>query len=142
MEILLDDYKEESIWETWGPSVLARWIQDRPGSRPSLWWKYTAPRLPAKGIKAIYDGKLLDLRQQVGGAGTTKWEGGENWIPYYFCGLPATKNCWMGLDPNEPPVFESQASYLKRHGLLTPEEEKALESRPEAFEPEIYNILK
>jgi hypothetical protein len=31
---------------------------------------------------------------------------------------------------------------LKRHGLLTPEEEKALESRPEAFEPEIYNILK
>jgi hypothetical protein len=30
------------------------------------------------------------------------------------------------LDPDDPPVFESEADYLARHGLLTPVERKAL----------------
>ena len=140
MEILIDDDQEEPIWRTWGPAVLARWIQERPGTRPSLWWKYQAPRLPAKGIKTFYDGKLLDPRQRVGGVGRTRWEDGENWLPYYRHGLPATRGCWGFIDPNEPPVFEAQATYLKRHGLLTIEEEEALKNRPEAWEPETYNI--
>jgi hypothetical protein len=136
MEILLDDYKKERIWQTWGPAVLARWIQERPGTRPSLWWKYQAPRLSAKGIKAYYDGKLLDARQRVGGVGKTK----ENWLPFYRCGLPASRECWKFFDLNEPPVFEAQATYLRRHGLLTIEGEEALKDRPAAFEPEIINF--
>jgi hypothetical protein len=126
MEILIEDDQEEPIWRTWGPAVLARWIQERPGTRPSLWWKYQAPR--------------LQPRKRVGGVGKTKWEAGENWIPFYSCGLPASQECWEFLDPNEPPIFEAQATYLKRHGLLTPEEEEALKDRPEAFEPETINF--
>jgi hypothetical protein len=140
MEILLDEDKEEGIWQTWGPSVLARWIKERPGTRPSLWWKYQAPRLPAQGTGTFYDGTIPEPRQRVGGVGRTQWEAGENWIPFYRCGIPAARDCWEFLDPNEPPVFESQANYLKRTGLLTIEEEKALETRPEAWEPETYNI--
>jgi hypothetical protein len=39
------------------------------------------------------------------------------------------------IDPADPPQYESQAAYLKRLGLLTAEERRAL--GPEAFEPEV-----
>ena len=139
MEILLEDDQEEPIWQTWGPSVLARWIQERPGTRPSLWWKFSAPRLPAQGTKTFYDGTIPEPRQRLGGVGRTQMDAGADWVPFYRCGLPASRECWEFFDPSEPPVFESQASYLKRHGLLTPEETEALKDRPEAFEPETVN---
>jgi hypothetical protein len=37
-------------------------------------------------------------------------------------------------DPNDPPCFESQGSYLARHGLLSADERSRL--TPEAFAPE------
>ena len=37
-----------------------------------------------------------------------------------------------GFDPNDPPTFESEAAYLNRHGLLTPEELRRLPA--EAFD--------
>jgi hypothetical protein len=39
------------------------------------------------------------------------------------------------IDPNNPPRFESQAAYLERHGLLSPEERRRLPA--DAFEPEL-----
>ena len=39
------------------------------------------------------------------------------------------------IDPNNPPQYESEAAYLKRHGLLTPIESRRLRKRD--FEPEI-----
>lgn len=140
MEILLDDEFEEDIWRIWGPSVLERWLRDRPGSRPSLWWKYEAPRLPAKGTGSFYDGKLEEPRRQVGGSGLTQWEAGENWLPHLKCGIPASRECFKTFDPSDPPNYEAQAVYLKRHGLLTAEEAEALTNRPEAWEPEILKF--
>jgi hypothetical protein len=32
----------------------------------------------------------------------------------------------VAIDPNDPPTFESQPAYLKRHGLLLPGEERRL----------------
>jgi len=32
----------------------------------------------------------------------------------------------VAIDPNDPPTFESQAAYLKRHGLLLAGEERRL----------------
>jgi len=37
----------------------------------------------------------------------------------FHCGLP---QAWDGFDPANSPTFESQASYLERHGLLTKHE--------------------
>jgi hypothetical protein len=124
MEILLDDEFEEDIWRTWGPSVLTRWIEERPGTRPSLWWKYQAP----------------EPRRRVGGIGRTQWEAGEDWLPLYVCGIPASRECWSFTDLSDPPQFEAQAVYLKRHGLLAPSEAEALRDRPEAWEPETLNL--
>ena len=44
----------------------------------------------------------------------------------------------VALDPDDPPRFESQASYLKRHGLLTKAEEKQLTDKD--FEPYVDNL--
>ncbi len=51
--------------------------------------------------------------------------------------IPIGRSDFAGkaIDPKNPPVFESQASYLDRHGLLTSEEKRRL--RPRDYEPEI-----
>ena len=36
-------------------------------------------------------------------------------MPSFEYGLPTV---WGGLDGDDPPIFESQAAYLKHHGLL------------------------
>ena len=41
------------------------------------------------------------------------------------------------IDKSNPPRFESQASYLRRLGLLAPGEERRV--KPAAFEPEIVS---
>ncbi len=33
------------------------------------------------------------------------------------------------IDPNDPPLFEAQATYLERHGLLLPGERRRLTGR-------------
>jgi hypothetical protein len=40
----------------------------------------------------------------------------------------------VAIDPHDPPRFESEAAYLKRHKLLSAEERSRLSA--EAFEPE------
>ena len=39
-------------------------------------------------------------------------------------GLPIVG--WTGIDPASPPIFESETSYLDRHGLLLPTEKRRL----------------
>jgi hypothetical protein len=40
------------------------------------------------------------------------------------------------IDDNDPPTFESEATYLERHGLLTDDEKRILANKPEAWRPE------
>lgn len=42
----------------------------------------------------------------------------------------------VAIDPNDPPTFESEATYLSRHSLLTKEEKAYLKKHPELLEPE------
>jgi hypothetical protein len=35
-------------------------------------------------------------------------------VPTWHLGIPRM----AGVDPDDPPVFETQADYLRRHGLL------------------------
>jgi hypothetical protein len=57
-----------------------------------------------------------------------------------FCGIPANKENWIFFDPSDPPQFESQASYLRRHGRLTPAETEALKDQLKVWQPEILNF--
>ncbi len=118
------------LWAQFGPDVLAWWIKENPGTRPWCWWQFSAP----------------EPRRRVGGVGVTNREacGGSVYVSDY--GLPDPEG-WMmkkpflpqsesGLpvfDRNDPPRFESQASYLKRLAIFEPGEEKRL--KPGAFEP-------
>ena len=71
----------------------------------------------------LYNGRTRDIH----GNRIEKWKGG-----YYkegdFKGV--------AIDPDDPPVFESQAAYLDRHKLLTDDERDALPG--DAFEPVRY----
>jgi len=45
-------------------------------------------------------------------------------VPVFDYGIPTV---WADLDGDDPPVFESQAAYLKRHGLLLVCEEQRMQ---------------
>src|ERR1019366_7684585 len=109
------------LWESHRDVILVEHVKENPGTRPSLWWTYTAPRLPIGAFPGChYDGQLPEPRKRLGGTGTPTHE---VWCtkPVFSYGI---SDVWLGIDPEDPPTFESQASYLKRYGLLLAGEEK------------------
>jgi len=69
----------------------------------------------------FYDGKRAQPRKLLSGTGTPAYEV-QCLVPYFSYGIPTS---WVGINDDDPPIFESQASYLKRHGLLAGEERRA-----------------
>jgi hypothetical protein len=122
--LLANELERRGYWQAYREAVLSYWESERPGGRPCLWWQYDNEHGP---------------RARVGGSGLTYWEAGEPWIPYYECGIPS-RDSFKSIAPGDPPRFESQATFLRRHGLLSPAEERSLKDRPEAWEPEIIAI--
>ncbi len=137
-----------SLWGEYANTILEEWVPQRPGTRPSCWWRFSAPRQPAGNFPdCSWDGKLPLVRQRIGGIGTPRHEV----LPYrpsYWCGVPAQ---WMSMHVRElfmrpgdyagalidranPPMFEAQASFLDRHGLLPPDERRRL--RADDFKPQ------
>lgn len=96
-----------AAWHAVRKEVLPAWIAAHPGTRPLAWWRYEAP---------------TPMRRIVKGCGRPL--AGDPLI----CGWPENL-----IERTDHVVIESQASYLKRHELLAPEEERALP--PEAFTP-------
>lgn len=96
-----------AAWHAVRIGVLQKWITTHPGTRPLAWWRYEAPTPHRRIVEGR--GRLLP---------------GDPLI----CGWPENL-----IDRTSHVVIESQASYLKRHKLLSPEEERALP--PEAFTP-------
>ena len=87
----------QTAWNASREAVLAEWIQTRPGTRPTHWWLFDAP----------------GQRLRIGGKGTPCHEA-LAYAPSYRLGIPAD---WQ-FDPTDPPAYESQATFLKRHKLL------------------------
>jgi hypothetical protein len=79
----------EDLWAAHGAEITVDWAAERPGTRPSCWWRWTAPRAAL----------------------------GTRWGRY---------------------EFESQASYLRRHSLFLPGEERRLKAAD--FAPEAVLI--
>jgi len=151
-KFLMNAEEKQEIFSQVRDFILENWIQQRPGTRPNFWWKSDAPEKMRRRLGGVgddkhdylayvesytlgipshfvskfdeeyYNGRALDIH---GNKITDEYEDGD------FKG--------RGVDPNDPPVYESQAAYLKRHGLLTPEEAKKL--KPADFEPEIVEVV-
>ncbi len=110
------------LWGQYRASILAQWIESKPGTRPALWWKYDSPRASTARAGRFAGTKtgerMPEPRQLLSGSGVPLHEA-TAYAPAYRYGIPN----WCG-DPDAPPVFESQHAYLKRHGLLEPGERK------------------
>ena len=152
------------LWELHRDQILSEWAAKYPGTRPFAWWEFNAPRQPIGTYPGCYfDGGLPEPRLKLKGAGTPNHEA-LNYVPRFCFGLPTTgwvsrfdveyyngrakdihgKPIGMeykdghfpyeALDPNDPPVYESEATYLKRHGLLREGEEERADFTPETIQ--------
>lgn len=122
------------FWLEIEAAAMAEWIERYPGQRPPAFWWWRSGDEP--------------LRQRLGGRGETWATGRHRFAPYSPIGisrrrdamslvtpeLPDYGGTWRGLpidgwtdtDPVSPPIFESEASYLDRRGLLLPAEKRRL----------------
>jgi hypothetical protein len=107
----------EKLWNENRDVILTEYVKENPGTRPALWWRYDAPRLPVGTFPGHYrDGQLPEPRLRTGGIGTPV----AATSAAYGYGLPTA---WIDIDEDDPPTYESQAAYLKRHDLLLAGEE-------------------
>jgi hypothetical protein len=145
----LTDEGAAELWREFEAEVVAWWVAHHPGTRPANWWRLSAPR-QALGTWPGYwfDGTLPAPRLRVGGIGDPDFDHLAI-MPRYACGIPATwlDDWWAdrlrrdrrgftgrAYHPGDPPVYEAEAAYLERHGLLFPGERRRLRKRD--FEPE------
>ena len=131
---VLQDTEIRNLWDESKDEIMAKWISKHPGSRPSLWWKFDSPRQPDHGSGFWYEGTLPEPRRRISGKGKLH----PGYVPSFQKGIPTY---WddKTLYPSDPLVFESQAAYLERHGLLTESEKKYLEKHIDLMEPERVN---
>ncbi len=130
-------FKEcKAVWDPAKDPILQDWIRKFPGTRCSWWWLFDAPRLSAEEAKrhewddSYFLPQICEPRKRISGSGIPAHEI-EGLVPEFDCGIPVD---WRETDPRNPPTFESQAEYLRRHDLLTPEEKRRLKQKD--FEPE------
>ncbi len=163
------------VWNSAKETILKDWIAKFPGTRPSYWWHFDAPRMSeAEAIKHDWQGwyfvpQLCETRRRLGGIGTPSYEV-LFYVPVFHCGVPeswitksdvkyytyqtddpgtpADKRSELirgvvfkgvAVDLADPPTYESQAMYLKRHGLMKDSEVKRV--KPEAWNPEVIRAI-
>jgi len=123
-----------ALWAQYGEAILAEQISEFPGRRPNGWWRF----------------QDREPRQRLGGIGTPEFEV-LGIVPRYVLGVPADwvkkweiQYCGEGfagvlIDPDDPPIYESQAAYLDRHNLFVPGERRRLTEAD--FEPELITDI-
>lgn len=112
-----DAEQVKAAWFEYRDEILKRYTSEYPGFRPPLWWRFEAP----------------GFRQRLGGKGQQTKQTYDLGIPDGWFIFKDGKT-QLNFDKENPPLYESEAEYLRRHGLLTPIEEKYLADYPEAFE--------
>ena len=130
----------EKLWKEVKDDLLKAFTKAHPCQRPWPWWDFDAPRWKDDPFEGWYfHGKLSEPRKRLGGIGKPDFE---CWSchPYWRLGVPANFE-GVPIEPDNPPTYESQSSYLKRHGLLTELEKKRLKDKD--FSPEsVLNFIK
>src|SRR6266446_2372480 len=127
-----------ALWAAHSERIVAEHVALYPGTRPARWWKYQA----------------VEPRRRLGGVGTPASDV-LAYVPAFQSGLPSvwitprqvkyytgtavdihgnpignnfasSEFKGVAIDPGDPPTFESQAAYLKRHSLFLAGEERRL----------------
>jgi hypothetical protein len=95
-----------TAWQTHRDTVLPQWVAHFPGTRPWVWWAYEAPERRTR----------VDKRKHPyeDGSTPTQWQ-----VLSY--GLPR----YLQTEDHFTALYESETSYLIRHGLLTPSEKQS-----------------
>jgi hypothetical protein len=153
-QIVRDEILEDWIDTAPGSRPWAWWVFDAP--------RWTGPFPERCAPLEWYMRKIAEPRRRVGGVGTPSHEVLNVW-PHFSFGLPTAwvsafqesyyngrardihgerigteyhDGHFAGLAPRpaDLPRFESEPTYLERHGLLTPDERRLVPA--EAFEPE------
>jgi hypothetical protein len=124
-----------TLWRQYGaPEIVEEYIEEHPGRRPRRWWAYDSPRAPIGTYpgRGYDDGTLPMPRVRIGGVGTecsarlahkpwlefgieTNWIDAQLIATYEQLGRPLNV---PAVDPSNPPIFEAEATFLERHGLL------------------------
>jgi hypothetical protein len=129
-------------WRQYGPEIVEEYIEEHPGCRPRRWWQFDSPRAPVGTYpgREYDDGMLPMSRRRIGGTGTPCHERVAH-LPWLEFGIEVS---WIDtrliatyaqlahplnvppIDPANPPIFEAEATYLERHGLLLKGERERL----------------
>lgn len=128
------------LWASHGAQIVREYAKEYPGTRPDRWWFSAAPPEPRKRL----GGTGTPMRPRLGGGEQQFYRGVPNeWITadcvaaYRRIGRPLDV---PAIDEHDPPTFESEATYLRRLGLLLPGELRRLNA-PD-FEPvSIFSVL-
>jgi hypothetical protein len=120
--ICIDDEKIKAIWDEYKAAILKQWIAESPCTRPWAWWEWDSPRDESL-MKQWRNRTFPIVRLQIVGEGMTNQERYPGTLPTFHKGIP---DSWHGIDNNNPPMFEAEASYLKRYNFLSKEEERLL----------------
>lgn len=119
----------KDCWEISKKELLSKWIQLFPCRRPWAWWKFESkePRKRISGPKPDYE--------IWGVAPSCNFGIPSQWILYQM-DFNSGK-----IDPNDPPIYESEAAYLQRLDLLTPSEERWLAEHQELLSPVEVEVI-
>lgn len=99
----------EEWWHLYKEKVFALWVQYHPMSFPWAWWEFEAPRW-GKFLPTI---SLPEPRLKLQGSGGCAFDLYKGAAPNHSFGC---YQIWK-IDKNDPPVFESEEDYAKRHQL-------------------------
>jgi hypothetical protein len=108
--------KMEQAWDACRSKFLKQFILKNPCQRPHIFWRYDTVEQPRLQISGKGHGPIVSEYKCLDTGG----------LPIYWDTVK-----WSSKNP---PVFESQAAYLKRTDLLTAAEKKYLEEHPELLE--------
>lgn len=123
-----------ALWGTHSERIVAEHVSVYPGTRPARWWQYVVePRqrlggigTPASDVLAHVPTFSFGLPSVWFSQRQVKYYTGVNHGGPIGSRFPSSDFKGVSIDPNDPPTFESQAAYLKRHGFLLGDEERRL----------------
>jgi hypothetical protein len=142
--------EKEKILAQCRDAIIVVWIEERPGTRPSWWWLSEAPEKARRRLGGIGDPAFEHLNYVETYDHVIPTSFIDQWSVDYYNGRARDINgkkvgdhnegdfAGRAIDPADPPRYESEAAYLKRNGLLRPEETRHL--RKKDFEPEIISV--
>ena len=129
---------KREAWESLRDELIPKWIIEHPGSRSDAWWIFDAPEPRRRRV----DGKLHPFddpewqanNERIAAKRGTRLDWLE-WVNQLNNGVPGV----IGSREESLAKYETQAEYLHRHELMTPEELEAFQTvTPELLDSYLY----